>query len=225
MNNGDSISNKCINILIINNSKKVMKNFKLIISMILVLNIGNINATTISQVNIMKLYEKADIVALIRIEFGEVIEGNDFACGANYKGKVIRPLKNTEIDHVIDFGYYMGSAIGEQYIVFLNKKQNVYSPINSTNSSSEQFNYQYNKICKPKHPDYIIMHHGVGIQKLEYQGDTKSDYAFLIPTKFIKLPKHTKLIEPENNTCNRWEKCKWIDKETLLNLLVNKKTK
>lgn len=188
-----------------------------------ILSVGN--ATTISQVNIFKLYQQADIVALVRIESGEIIEGIDFSCGTKYKGKVIRPLKNTKINQIIEFGYYMGSGIGGQYIVFLNKKQNVYNPINSTNSSSENFQYQFNKVCNPKHPNYIVMHHGVGSQKLEYHGDTKSDYAFLIPTKYLELPKGTKLIEPEESDCNIWEECKWVDKETVLKMLIKQNTK
>jgi hypothetical protein len=178
------------------------------------------NTTTIPQVSIINLAHQADIVAVVRIESGEIINGTDFPCGAKYKGKVLHSIKNSKQDQIIEFGYYFGEEIGTEYIVFLNKRQNVYEPVISTNSYSVKSRAQFDRQCSSKHPEYIIMHHGIGSQKLEYHGDSESNYAFLIPTKYLSLPKDTTFIEPkEKNGCYVWDDCKWVDKETVLKIL------
>ena len=187
--------------------------------MILILSIGH--STTVPQISITKLYKQADVVAIVRIESGEIINGTDYPCGARYQGKVIIPLKNSKVEQVIDFGYYFGNGIGNEYIVFLNKKQNVFNPIASTNSGLMESQAQFDKDCNSKHPELIVMHNGYGMRELKYHGESKSNYAFLIPTNYLSLPKDTKFNDPEDSDCNTWEKCKWIDKEDMLKLFSN----
>ncbi len=62
----------------------------------------------------MNYYASADVVALVRIQSGELIEGSDIPCGAKYEGTVLHPLKNTRLDQKLSFGYHYGIEIGSQ---------------------------------------------------------------------------------------------------------------
>lgn len=200
-----------------------MKKYLIVAIMILILSIGH--STTVPQISITKLYQQADVVAIVRIESGEIINGTDFPCGAKYQGKVINPLKNSRIEQLIEFGYYFGNGIGNEYIVFLNKKQNVYKPIASTNSDLMESQAQFDRECYSKHPKLVVMHSGFGMRELKYHGESKSNYAFLIPTNYLSLPKDTEFKETEKSECNAWDECKWVDKEVMLKLLPNSNDK
>ena len=176
-------------------------------------------ATTIPQVTILTLYDQADVVAIVNIESGEIIEGKEFPCGAKYRSKVIEPLKNTKVDQYLEFGYFIGQGIGNKYLVFLTKKPNIYAPVISTNSYSAFSKSYFDRQCKSKHPDYEIMHHGYGIQEMEFPSEANYKDAFLISTEYLKLPSSTKTISPEREICNLWERCMWVTKESILEIL------
>jgi len=200
-----------------------MIKYLIVAIIILISSIGH--STTVPQIRITKLYQQADVVAIVRIESGETINGTNFPCGAKYQGKVINSLKNSKVNQLIEFGYYFGHGIGNEYIVFLNKKHNVYSPLASTNSGLMDSQAQFDRECYSKHPELVVMHSGFGMRELQYHGESKSNYAFLIPTNYLSLPKDTEYTEPKKSECDTFDECKWVDKEAMLILLPNSSDK
>lgn len=181
-----------------------------------------VNGTTVPQIGIVELYGKADIVAIVSIESGVVLSGEDFPCGVKYHGKVLNALKNVKVNDVIEFGYYIGYGVGSMYLVFLNKKNNVYEPITNTNLASINGLAVFNRQCHFKHPNFLVMHNGFGVQKIQSPPETDYKDAFLIRTKYLRLPKNTKLVSPEKQTCYSWEKCRWVRKDIILKIFQAK---
>jgi hypothetical protein len=194
----------------------------LFIIVVVFLNISHAEATTVPKIGVTNLLDKADIAAIVRIESGEIIAGTKYPCGVKYQGKILQAIKNVEVGESIEFGYYIGYGVGEEYIVFLNKKEKVFTPMMSTNSHSMKSKKEFEKHCGEKHSKYIVMHHGYGIQKTDKPSETNyRDEAFLIPTRYLGLPNTIQSIAPTKNSCETWEECKWVKKETMLDLLSN----
>jgi len=146
-------------------------------------------ATTLPQLTVAELYSKADVVAVVEIKSGAIIESGEYVCGANYKGKVVTPLKGDfKEGQIIGFGPFGGHKIGHQYLAFLTTKKNSYNPMTSTNSIQMNAEAKRNEVCGPLYEGYEIMFSGFGA--LEISWTTKFDYkdAVKLKDEWLKAP-------------------------------------
>jgi hypothetical protein len=97
----------------------------------------SVRATTLPRLPVEDLYQKANVVAVIQIESGSVIDSGGHQCGARYTGRILEAMKGPlKKDDPIEFGPFPGYGVGNHALVFLNDSAKVYSPKASTNSSS-----------------------------------------------------------------------------------------
>lgn len=76
------------------------------------------DALTYRQLQAEKLLEISDVAAVVEITSGQVLP-----CGAGYHGRVEEPIKGAfKKGDDIYFGPYIGTGIGESYLVFLESK-------------------------------------------------------------------------------------------------------
>ncbi|WP_444938778.1 hypothetical protein [Microbulbifer sp. JMSA002] len=179
--------------------------------------------TTLPRVEIGELLDRSDVTAIVRIENGSTLGTEEKPCGVSYKAKVINPIKNSKVGEYIEFGYFIGHGLGNYYLVFLNRKESVFRPLMSTNSTSQAAEAELRKNCLSSFPDLIVMHSGYGIRKLERPSENGYKDAILLPTRYVDINTPEKLLETEREICYSWENCKWIAKEYLLEYLGGQK--
>lgn len=180
-------------------------------------------ATTLPRVDIGELMDRSDMAAIVMIERGSTIGTEVKPCGVIYKARIIDPIKNSKVGEHIEFGYFIGHGLGSEYVVFLNKNENVFRPLTSTNSTSQLAETEFQKNCLSSFPSLIIMHGGYGIRKVENPSETKYKDAILLPTRYVGIDAPEKLLEPEREICHSWENCKWVTKQHLLEYLRDQK--
>ena len=180
-------------------------------------------ATTLPRVDIGELMGRSDVAAIVMIESGSTIGTEEKPCGATYKARIIDPIKNSKVGEYIEFGYFIGHGLGSEYVVFLNKKENVFRPLTNTRSASQSAEAEFQENCLSGFPSLIIMHGGYGIRKVEHPSETKYKDAILLPTRFVDMDAPEKLLESEREICHSWENCKWVTKLHLLEYLRDRK--
>src|SRR5713226_579793 len=80
--------------------------------------------STIAPVKVNDLFKEADLVAIVRILSGD----SEHYPVTVYKAKVITALKGTDLAETIYFGPFVGSGVGNEYLVFLKKSGNGIKP-------------------------------------------------------------------------------------------------
>lgn len=170
-----------------------------------------------APVSIMNLYAHADVVALVRIQSGELIEGTDIPCGAKYQAKVIHSIKNAQLGQKLTFGYYHHIEIGSEYLVFLEKKHLNQWPKLSILSGYEKYRAQFDRQCQSKHPDYNLIRSGTSYFKLQYNSDLSDSQGFKVNTSSVIIPQGAKPQHSKKGECDPWN-CVWVSKKAMFNL-------
>jgi len=179
-------------------------------------------ATTLPRLPLDDLYKNADVVAVVQIESGSIVEVGERACGIRYSGRVVESIKGPyKKSDTVEFGPYSGRGIGDSALVFLNRSDNVYSPKTSTNSTALAQEAAYRETCLSKMPKYSIMFDGFGF--LEISWTTKFDYkeAVLFKDRWIASPGELerKLREPGDNQIKSDEY--WVKANDVVTYLRN----
>ncbi len=69
-------------------------------------------------------YSAASVVAMVRIQSGEIVERSGRTCGALFSAEVVESFKGPySPSSVLEFRGVMGIALGRQYLVFLSDSQ------------------------------------------------------------------------------------------------------
>lgn len=117
------------------------------------------------RVDLAAMPEAADVIALVKIESGELVTGTDGRpCGATYKARILHAAKGALDESVITFGPFVGKSVGLQYFVFLTHAG---SSLDSTyggfvGASRVQLVKEHRNNCKSELPVLREMYEGFG---------------------------------------------------------------
>lgn len=151
------------------------------------------NATTLSRVSLAELTAHSDLVVYVEVISGKRIadqqskEGPVF-CGAEYEGKILKTLKGDAGTAPLRFGYYTGYGIGNRLVLFLNTKDKLYEPLESSNSMMMHALYVQQVKCSPVWPGLLVNHSGVGALKVGASPAFDYQDAVLVPGRHVKMP-------------------------------------
>lgn len=136
--------------------------------------------------SIESFYANADAVALVEVTSSD----NENYTDPVYKAKVITAYKALKKDQIIFFGPFIGTGLGNQYVVFLKADAQPLSPNTDAKSGFGPVSY------------YRVMREGYGEMALSYEcgfpGNEikdRCDYAVRICTDYVTLPK-SMLVSP-----------------------------
>ena len=123
-------------------------------------------ATTLGRVPLETLYKEADVVALLQVIEGKLLQPLGDKCGARHKGHVVEIFKGDKAK-ILEFGYAEGLRVGKRYLVFLTHSPREYRLLGSTNSVSRQREAEFEKKCASKQTAKKIMQGGQGAMVIE----------------------------------------------------------
>jgi hypothetical protein len=169
------------------------------------------NAVTTAEPEVYKLedlYQKADIIALVKILSGDT-EHYDVAV---YKAQVVEGLKGVAAKQIVYFGPFIGQRLGWEYIVFLRTEKRPLTPNTAPGANYGVVAYAavFNQGYTSMETDYRCVF--VGKETKE-----QCDYGVRVCTDYILLPKSTPVSPPMSE--NTAFGCRWVRKTTFLSLL------
>lgn len=155
-------------------------------------------ATTLSRVTLAELTMHSDIVVYVEIVAGKVlpiaqVKEGALPCGAEYEGMVLKTLKG-DAGSTLRFGYYAGYGIGNRMVLFLNRKDKLFEPLDSSNSMSMQAMDAQQKACQAHWPVLLVNHSGIGALKVEPSAAFDYRDAVLVPGRYVAMPAGVKSI-------------------------------
>ncbi len=167
------------------------------------------SATKIACISVSELLNHADFVALVRIDGGEAIRIEDKYCGAKYRSRVIDGIKGISTGEELVWSTYATQAntnleIGSSYLIFLNKSNNPFDPLASTNSSAVNRKAEFENICGAALAGNRVAHTGNGALKIETpmlgrnsSVAAKWDQIIRIPSRVLEIPEKLQRIPVE----------------------------
>jgi hypothetical protein len=147
--------------------------------------VAQVTITEPARYNIAHLFEKADVVASVRIVSGDIESYNM----AIYKAEVIHGFKGASSGQILYFGPFQGSELGSEYVVFLRNVQEPAIPKASPNAAygtvryREVFDQGYGSMLT----SYECVFEGKDVAQ-------QCDYGVRVCTDYIVLPKQILLF-------------------------------
>jgi len=187
--------------------------------LLLILVLPGANATTLANIPLSELFSEADVVALVEVAEGHLLEEGPETCGAVYRATVKEGLKGIKAGETVEFGPYFGYQIGDQYLLFLTKPGRSFDPKSSTNGAIESAQQSIVQRCQPKWKFLAVMHSGNGALPVNWSSQFEYKDSVRIPTRYIGIPKtiETKPAMPSDN--EKFSSVVWVRLETMLNAL------
>ena len=171
----------------------------------------NAGGVTISEPGIYDLaglFERADIVALVK-----VVSGDTESYGvAVYKAEVVNNFKGTSVGATIYFEPSTRERLGWESVVFLRSVPTVITPKAGSGLSYGTVHYAkvFNQGYSSMESYYACVFDGEEIAQ-------KCDYGVRVCTDYIKLPKSVPAFPPEDNDPPFG--CRWVRKTLFMSLL------
>lgn len=161
-----------------------------------------------ARYDIARLFEKADVVASVRIVSGD-IESYKMAI---YKAEVIRSFKGVSSGQTLYFGPFQGSELGSEYIVFLRNVQEPAVPKASPNAAYGSVRYReiFNQGYGSMLTSYECVFEGKDVAQ-------QCDYGVRVCTDYILLPKQMPTFPPTEKETPFG--CRWVLKSKFHSLL------
>lgn len=154
------------------------------------------------------LYNTADIVALVKIQSGDV-ERYDSAV---YKGKIVEGFKGASAGESLYFGPYVGLKLGWQYVLFLHKLADPLAPKDPALPGYGTI--QYAKIFNEGYSSLETSYECVFDDK---GSNRKCDDGVRICTDYLKLPEKIPVFPPMS--VNTPFGCRWVRRTEFLSML------
>ena len=165
-----------------------------------------VQGTTLASIDVTKLYEEADVVALVTIEQGQLLRHSGEDCGAKYSGRIKELLKGQlPIKSLINFSTYSLVSLGDTFLIFVSKSGNQVRHLASTNTFSQRLEQQRQNACSQHLPKYQVIHSGTAMLKSYYAPIPNIKESFVIFGP-IRIPKNMKSYFISQK--NRPDKCK-----------------
>ena len=142
-------------------------------------------ASVPASLTLEELFHESDVVVLVEVIEGRRLNVGDDHCGAAYTGEVLNSLKGTADGEII-FGYYVGTGIGNKYLLFLTTEE--YNPMTSTNSMQTERHNECQEQCVRLWPHYLVAHSGYGSLEVKQAGALDFVEGIGIPSNAIRIP-------------------------------------
>jgi hypothetical protein len=174
---------------------------------------GKTETVTISDpapVSLKALFEKADIVAFIKIHSGDAESYKQVL----YKAEVLNAYKGIKEKEIIYFAPFIGYGVGEEYLVFLKKAEKRIGEIVDESVKPNPSPYDATQIF------YRIMYEGYSIMPISYEcffdgkDSDKCDYGVKFNTYQVELPATLKTFPKdvgEFSPDKRWVRRKAVE--------------
>ena len=136
--------------------------------------------------DLAELFKVADVVALVNVRSGDA-EHYDSAV---YKAEVIRSFKGVKAGDIIYFGPFIGTKIGDEYILFLKNSKESLAPKSAASPYGVVvFHYVFDEGYSSMEKSYECAFKGKEIAQ-------ECDYGIRVCTDYIKLPRNTETAPP-----------------------------
>lgn len=126
-----------------------------------------------------RLFATADIVAVVHVLSGDAENYEN----AIYKAKVLQNFKGTQVGQIVFFGPYLGTAVGNEYVLFLKAAPKAAVPQTRPTSGYGSVHW------------YSVFDEGYSSMGISYECGfsgkeiaQQCDYAVRVCTDYIKLP-------------------------------------
>lgn len=133
-----------------------------------------------ARIELADLFKSADIVAVVHILSGDA-ESYDKAI---YKAEVLRSFKGTKEKEILYFGPFIGSRLGNEYLVFLRTSKEPAVPEKA--STAMYGTVQYSNVFNEGYSSMAASYECVFDEKRS----KPCDYAIRVCTDYIVLPKN-----------------------------------
>lgn len=161
---------------------------KALLAILLCMPATQLLATTFDQVPVEELTEAADFVGIVEVVAAHTISAGDVACGALYRGRVIKQFKGSPATE-IEFGHYVGYEMGTEYLLFLSAPGHDFRARITTNSMSMAREIKRDQECRqPRKIGHRVMHDGVGALKIQFTKLFQYKDGIVVPTDYLKFP-------------------------------------
>ncbi len=138
-----------------------------------------VTITEPGRIELADLFKSADIVAVVHILSGDA-ESYDKAI---YKAEVIRSFKGTKEKGILYFGPFIGSRLGNEYLVFLQSSKEPAVP--KKVSTALYGTVQYSNVFNEGYSSMAASYECVFDEKKDSE---PCDYAIRVCTDYIILP-------------------------------------
>lgn len=145
------------------------------------------------RVSFPEAVRTSTIVAWVEIERGEMeTSPSGQLCGARYSARVVKAVKGVQAGQRLEFGRFIGRAVGGQYFVFLNE---VTPSVPATGAAGSPDD------CARSSPRFVETAEGMGTIPIEYgehvsykQAVSLSEPIYVIPASLVGVNYHSGFI-------------------------------